>query len=279
MEEDSQYFVDIETNQTSNIKNMISILRSQFPEVNILFTPDKIEILQADASNTVIIHVELFSNEFNKYKCENKYLIGVELSNLDKILKGVLPKDILKIFIENPEHSEYDNHTTNPFGLIIERPEKNQTAKIYIDTIDINNEYEPDTDQVTSYEIELPSGDFCDIINQLKAVGGDVVRIIYNKDSLSFYTKGDSGRCELRRDKDKSDGNMKVKKSGYVDDNEIISIYVKLQKLVEFSKCSSISQIVTMFINNNKPIILQYKVGNLGLIKLITSFSTKPESW
>ena len=53
---------------------------------NMVVKSTKIEILQADASNTVIIHVELFSNEFNKYKCENKYLIGIELSNLDKIL-------------------------------------------------------------------------------------------------------------------------------------------------------------------------------------------------
>ena len=56
---------------------MISILRSQFPEVNILFTPEKIEILQADASNTVIVHVELFSNEFNKYIENNHEYVNI----------------------------------------------------------------------------------------------------------------------------------------------------------------------------------------------------------
>lgn len=281
-ENESNYLIQIETKQSSHIKGMFSVIKSQVDEVNIVISDDMLEILQTDVFHTFFVHVELFSGQFDKFICHKPIKIGVNISNIDKILKGVIPKDILTIFVEDPTHSlnTSETNSTYPFGFLIEKPDAGRCSQLFIDPIDVDSDdYQLANLAFSSYEITLSSTDLCDIVNQLKALSGEVVRIVYNKDRLSFYTKGEFGRGNIFCDKPQNNKSMKIDKTEYSNDGEIISIYVKVQKLIEFSKCAPMSTNVKIYLNKNQPLVLEYDIGNLGKIKLGTSICDKPEDW
>jgi len=286
-ETESKYLVEIETGQPGNLKAVFGVLKEQIAEANIDITPEHIEILQMDATHVVVAHVQLKATNFEKYHCKLPIKIGVDVVNLTKVLKGVGSKDILTIFVEDPNEKALqqgngeDSEVTHPFGLLIESPEKGQSSKVYLDTLDVNEDelLVPQLDY--PYHIYMPSSDLQSIVNNMKNMGGDIIRLLYVKDSLSFYTKGEIGRLEtIRSQTTKPESSLKIKKN--LQDNEesnIIEIFVKLQKLVEFTKCSSLSPMATIYLKNDFPLFLEYDVGSLGFIRLGVSPHTKPDTY
>ncbi len=277
------YLVEIETVQPGNLKAVFSVLKEQITEANIEITPEHIEILQMDPTHVVVAHVQLKATNFEKYYCKNPIKIGVDIVNLTKVLKGVGSKDILTLFVEDPRQQVNgdESEVTHPFGLLIESPEKGQSSKVYLDTIEVNEDelLVPDLDY--PYHIYMPSSDLQSIVNNLKNMGDDVIRLLYVRDSLSFYTIGEIGKIEtVRSQTTKPESSLKIQKNCPDDDDcKIIEIFVKLQKLVEFTKCSSLSPMATIYLKNDFPLFLEYDVGSLGFIRLGVSPHAKPDKY
>ena len=285
MATDSEYLVEIETLQPGNVKAAFAVLKEQLTEANLDITPDHIEILQMDPTHIVVAHVQLKTSNFEKYICKKPIKIGIDIVNLTKVLKGVGAKDILTFFVEDPSKktvgsgSGDESEASQLFGLRIENTEKGQVSTLYIDTLDVNEEelVVPNLDY--PYYIYMPSSDLQSIINNQKNVGGEIIQIRYIKDSLYFYTRGESGRLETVRSKTaKEDTSIKITKNVEGND-DIIEIYVKLQKLVEFTKCSSLSPMATIYLKNDFPLFLEYDVGSLGFIRLGVSPHKKPDNF
>jgi len=281
----SKYLVEIETGQPANLKSVFSVLKEQITEANIDITPDHIEILQMDPTHVVVAHVQLKASNFEKYMCKIPIKIGIDVVNLTKVLKGVGSKDILTLFVEDPNErilqqgNNDDSEVTHPFGLLIESPEKGQSSKLYLDTIDVNEDQLVVPQLDYPYHINMPSADLQSIVNSMKNMGGDIIRLLYVKDSLSFYTKGEIGRLEtIRSQTSKPETSLKIKKNLQDnDESNIIEIYVKLQKLVEFTKCSTLSPMSTIYLKNDFPLFLEYDVGSLGFIRLGVSPRNKTD--
>jgi len=280
-ESESKYLIEIETLQPGNLKSVFGVLKEQINEANITITKDAIEILQMDATHTVVCHLLLKAENFDKYVCRQPLKIGVDIVNLTKVLKGVGSKDILTIFVEDPNERLSDSDATHPFGLLIQNPEKGQSTKIYLDSLDVDQDEIDTPDLNYPYQIYMPSADLQSISNNFKNMGGEIIRLLYHKETLSFFTKGDIGKSETVRSKTlKEDSSIRIAHNAESDDkSNIIELYVKLQKLVDFAKCSSLSPIVTMYLRNDYPLVLEYDVGSLGLIRLGVSQHTKPEGW
>jgi proliferating cell nuclear antigen PCNA len=283
----SKYLVEIETGQPGNLKALFGVLKEQITEANLDITPEYIEILQMDPTHIVVAHVRLQASNFEKYYCKNPIKIGIDVVNMTKVLKGVGSEDILTLFVEDPNEKTLnqtmgdDNEVTHPFGLLIETPKKGQTVKLYLDTLDVNEDelVVPDLDY--PYHIYMPSVHLQSIVNNLRILGGDIIRLLYVKESLSFYTKGEIGRAEtIRAQTNKPEDSLKIQKN-IKDENDcgIIEIFVKLQKLVEFTKCSSLSPIATIYLKNDFPLFLEYDVGSLGFIRLGVSPHAKPDTY
>lgn len=56
--------------------------------------------------------------------------------------------------------------------------------------------------------------------------------------------------------------------SGGSDKYDIIQGYYNLKHLVLFTKCTNLSHNVQLFMKNDFPLIIQYRVGSLGYLKL-----------
>lgn len=279
--DEDKFLIQIKTIQPSNLKGAFSALKDQLSEANITITPEYFEILQMDPTHIVIAHLHLKATNFENYVCKKNVKIGVDIVNMTKVLKSVGAKDILTFFMEDPQEKAVngDDNPSQSFGLRVENAEKGQVSTLYMDCLDVNEDEIalPPTDYPIN--INMPSTDFQQIINSMKNVIGETIHIRYHKDSLYFYIKGDLGRLEIVRSKtSKEDNSIKVRKSVETD-NDIVEIYTKMNKMVEFSKCSALSPIVTLSMKNDFPLFLDYDVGSLGFLKLGISPSKKPDDW
>lgn len=282
---DAKFLVKIETLQPGNFKALFGILKeNNIVEANININENGIEILEMDPYHIVIVHVKLSANNFDSFYCKKPIKIGVDCVNLTKILKGVGTKDILTLFVEDPKENVNnlgESDISISFGLLIENSAKGQFSKIYIDTMDVNDHQMDVPDLNYPYHIQLPSSDLQSIVTNLKNIGGEVIKLLFHKDTLQFYTRGEIGILETTRSKTtKEDASIKIQKnSGGGDDPRIIEIYVKLERMVEFTKCSCLSPMATLYLKNDFPLFLEYDIGSLGFIRLGVSPHDKPDNY
>jgi proliferating cell nuclear antigen len=276
--------VRIETLQPGNFKSLFNILKeNNIVEANIIINQDGLEILEIDPTHIIVIHISLNASNFDSFYCSEPIKIGVDTVNLTKILKCVGTKDMLTMFVEDPDQASKggDGDTSRSFGLLIENSSKGQSSKIYIDTMDVNDHQVEVPDLNYPYHVQIPSSDLQSIVTGLKNMGGDVIKILFHKDKLEFFTKGEIGSQETTRAKtSKEDTSIKVQKGTSIEgDTSIIEIYVKLDKLVEFTKCSCLSPMATIYLKNDFPLFIEYDVGSLGFIRLGLSPHQKPDNW
>ncbi len=278
----SNYLIEIETLQPSALRGVFTTLKEQVSEAYINITPEGINILQMDATHVVICQVDLKATNFDKYICKRSVKLGVDIHNLAKVLKGVGAKDILTIFVEDPSNQIggfEDPDAQQHFGLRVENTEKGQVSTIYIDLRDINEDEIEIPDLDYPYCISMPSADLQSIANNMKNMEGDVAQIRYVKGVLYFYTKGDVGRFDISRSKtSKEENSIRILKN-FEDADEIIEIYVKLQKLVEFAKGASLCTMATIYLKNDFPLFIEYDVGSLGFIRFGISHHKKPDNF
>ena len=284
--DDSKYLAKIETLQPANFKSLFSILKeNNIVEVNMNITPNGLEILDIDPTHIVIVHVMLHADNFDSFYCKQPIKIGIDAVNLTKILKGVGTKDMLTLFVEDTSDQSYESGVSGmsdagiSVGLLIENSSKGQSLKFYIETIDVNDHQLEVPDLDYPYHIQLPSSDLQSIVTNLKNMGGDVIKVLFHKDTLQFFTKGEIGVLEATRSKtNKEDSSIKIQKNSQ-DESGIIEIYIKLEKMVEFTKCSCLTPVVTMYLKNDYPLFLEYDVGSLGFIRLGVAYHNKPDNY
>jgi len=285
MANDTKFLVKIETLQPSYFKSLFGILKdNNIAEANIIINNDGIEILEMDPLHFIVIHVLLNASNFESFYCQEPMKIGVDTVNLTKILKSVGSKDMLTLFVEDPEHSQTgeEGDLSRSIGLLIDNSSKGQSSKIYVGTLDVNDHDVSVPELNYPYHVQLPSSDLQSIVASSKNMNGEVIKLVYRKETLTFYTEGELGKLETIRTKtSKEDMSIRVGKRESVegDDTSIIEIYVKLDKLFEFTKCSSLSQTATIHLKNDYPLIIEYDVGNLGFIRLGLSPHNKPDNW
>lgn len=271
------YSVKITTRQGIMIKTLFTLISSHVTEINICIDPEKITINYYE-NLSIRICVELNDSEHGfsdggEYYCETPVKIGVNVANVAQMLKSVTAKDSITMYVEK----SLSPHLDNKFGFIVNSFDSNTSTNYEISTIDVNNDDFDIEDEIYPYEIRMQSVGLNKIISNLKQSGGDTVNIIFNKGELDFIAKGDkskiSSRCRDIEDLKLNDPANKYKKV------DIISIYVKLQKLLDIIKNTSLSPSMTLMLENDRLVILHYKIATLGYIKIGLAPVNKPDNF
>ena len=77
------------------IKVIIETLSSIIDETEFYITPKEFSISAMDPSHICLLKLELSKGDFDEYKCETECKIGLNLDDLDKILKRCGPNDTI----------------------------------------------------------------------------------------------------------------------------------------------------------------------------------------
>jgi len=247
--------MELKTVQTNAIKVLIEELKEILTDANIEFNETGLKVVAMDSSKTILVHLKLNSDKFDKYLCKKKIIVGVSMLNLFKLIKTANNSDTLTFFI--------DDVNMNVLGIVIENADKNSRTSFELNLMDLNEENIDIPPQEFGSIMTMPSVDFQKICRDMSNLS-DTIEIKSVGSQLIFSCKGDFAKQETKLG-ETPDGVNFVKLN---EATNIIQGYYNLKHLVLFTKCTNLCNSIEIYMKNNFPIVINFTVGNLGKLKL-----------
>ena len=257
------YALEVRTIQSSCFKILVEALKELLTDTCIEFDETGMKIITMDTSHVVLVHLKLDACKFEQYHCEGKIVIGVNMLNMYKLIRAINSNDILTLFI--------DSSDMNHLGIKIENGDKNTRTIYKLNLLDLDNQKITIDPADFNSVITLPSIDFQKICRDMNNIA-ELVEIKNISSQLILSCKGDFCSQETIIS-DSDSGNTISNKAS----NEIVQGIFNLKFLVLFTKCTNLSNTVDMYLKNDYPLLITYKVASLGEIKLALAPTDKAD--
>jgi proliferating cell nuclear antigen len=226
--------------------------------MSLLFDEDGIRMIAMDNTRTVLVHLRLYADKFEKYAYKHtagKFIIGVNTDHLYRIVRTATNDDTITFYIEEND--------PNTLGILLEDGEKKQVTRYKLNLLDRD---EPDIqlpETEFSAHITMPSLDFQKICRDMTLLGAKTVEIKNVATSLTFSCKGHfASRTTVMGDSEK-EFNITKRTT-----DEIITGNFSLPHLVLFTKCTNLCNNLEIHMKNDWFLMIRYVVANLGSIQL-----------
>jgi len=249
---------EAKTVQTSVIKSLFSLLSSVIADCNFVITKDCIKIVQLNNTQIALIHVKLDSQSFEEYtfNSEQPLIVGIRTESFLKIIKTIKHDETISFFIKEKElnyiYIKKENDVRN----------STNTFKIELCNIEYNKYNVPSVKFDTN--ITMSSCEFQRICKNYSSLGGKNLEI--KNIGQRVFLSGVGEFCSFEGIIGNSD-ETKFENSS----EEIIQNVFDIRYLLLFSNASNLSKTVNLYLKNNYPLVMLYKIGSLGDIKFIIS--------
>lgn len=288
----------IHTRKIPAIKSLIEALKEIFRDVNIKFTPKVEKPVEGDPTKTkitggmfitalnsnsnILVRLHLEADKFCYYHCkpdnDKQYvMLGINMSNLFKLIKFLNNDDELFMV--------YDRRSLNQLNLQYVNKQKKFTSNYYLNLLDLKEDIFNIGKQQFDFVITMPSGDFHSLIKNMGVIAEQVdIKFITTKNnySLSFSCRGEFASQEsVFNGVANSQGennminvlknNMNAENSESKDEHTIIQGVYELKALSLFSRCSSLCSTIELYIKNDSPLVIKYRIADMGSVHLILS--------
>ena len=257
----SRNVLEIETVQIAPFRTLMTALKDILQETNITFTKHGMRIVNMDKSHTILAHLFLRAEKFEKYICNKENIvIGVNLFHLFKLINTIDNEDTLTIYIED---QDYSDGVVRHLGLRFDNGDIRQVRNWKLRLIEPESEVLEQPDVEYDSVINLPSADFQKIIRDLSCISEKLEIQSVGKE-LIFRCSGQFAEAEVRRTE--LDGSMEFVQQE--DENAIIQGEFALKNLSYFIKCTNLCPHIEMYLGNGLPLVVKYNVASLGDINL-----------
>ena len=257
MSSDDNYALLLETIQVKEFKTLLEALKDILTEANLMFDQYGMKITAMEMEQTVLVHLRLFADKFERYHCKEPITVGVDMQELYRLLKVLGTNETLTIYLQEADDDKIGFKIYNPDGTI---------TKISLGRMDLNYKEleipEMDFDSI----ITMPSSEFQKVCRYYNAFS-DRIEIRCVNDNITLSCTGEAGRVSIK----KSYSNSDVDNVLEIDNQKpstIIQGYYTLKYLVSFSKCTDLCESIQMFLNNDFPLVISFQVGSLGELKM-----------
>jgi proliferating cell nuclear antigen len=249
------YALDLQTVQASAFRILVEALKEILTDANFEFDSSGMKIVAMDSSHTVLVHLRLNADKFEKYECTPKKLIlGINLINMYKLMKIMGNNDTLSLKVEDDDLSS--------LHIIIENSEKNSLTQFKLNLMDLHEENIQIPPPSFESVITMPSIDFQKICRDMHNLSEEIeIKSIGNQ--LVFSCKGQFATQETSIGSS-SNGLNFIQNNGDI----IVQGVYALKHLVLFSKCTNLCNSIELYLKNDFPLIIKYSVASLGEIKL-----------
>jgi len=277
--------LELKTTQTIAIKILCDTLNYLLTDINFVFYPHIIEYESEESDNcneyktggliikeinktgTILVYTKLDADKFDYYYYnynKKKLSIGLNLNNLLKCLKCMSHFDTMTW--------QVDSDDINKLIVILESTERKEKKNFKLNLMDLEEEkYEIEPIDFP-FSITLPSQDFHKYCKDMSSAT-DKIELICTKNKVIFLGTGELGQVEFEIGE--TNGGLSIEVNSNCSD-EIVQGLFELRFLLIFTKCSSLCSMVTIYLKNDYPLIVQYIIANLGCLKLVLSPS-KPQ--
>jgi proliferating cell nuclear antigen len=254
----SAYIVEAKTVQTGAIRTLMEALKCILVEMSLIFDRSGIRMVAMDNTRTVLVHLRLQAEKFEKYSYHHsgpRFVIGLNTDHLHRIVRTATNDDTITFYVEESD--------ANSLGVLLEDGEKKQVTRYKLNLLDRD---EPDIqlpETEFSTHITMPSLDFQKICRDMTLLGAKTVEIKNVNSSLTFGCKGHfASRTTVMGD---SENEFSIQKKG---SDDIVAGTFSLPHLVLFTKCTNLSNNLEIHMKNDWFLMIRYVVANLGDVKL-----------
>ena len=266
--------LELKTSQATAIKIVVDAINSLLTDANFDFFPYNIEndngesiiggmvVKEVNKTGKILVYMKLEADKFDIYKYnyhKKKLTLGIDINNLLKCLKCMSHFDNMTWLV--------DDDDINKLCIILESSERKEKKIFKLNLMDIEEQNYDITPIQFPYLIILPSTDFHKYCKDM-AASTDKIDIKSTSNKLYFSGKGEIGYIDF--EVGESNGGLSIT-SNTSNNNEIVQGLFELKFLLIFTKCTNLSNLVTLYLKNDYPIIVNYQIGSLGEIKLVLS--------
>jgi len=239
------------------LRLLIEVLKEILLESAILFDKSGIKIRSVAMENQSFLFLDLDASGFDIYNCVKPKTIGINTNNLHRSIKRIGTDDILSISLNE---NDINRLNINSF-------DNNKNFKIYdklrLIDIDFQNCVLNRGDGYTVH-FRTNAKAFQSMCRDLSIIGSDIVEITVHGESITFKCMTDQFSRDFIMGNSDTMGTTIINTAPDI----IVNGRFNLKQIIRFSKCSGFSTEIRIDLANNKPIIIEYDVSNMGKISL-----------
>ncbi|KAK2725429.1 proliferating cell nuclear antigen-like [Artemia franciscana] len=212
--------------------------------------------LQAmDNSHVSLVSLNLKAEGFDKYRCDRNLSLGMNLTSMSKILKCSSSDDIITMKAQ-------DSADTVTFTF--EAPSQDKVSDYEMKLMNLDQEHLgiPETDYACI--VKMPAGEFARIVRDLSQFGESVV-ICCTKEGVKFSASGDIGTGNIKLAQNKNVD--KEEEAVIIEMNEPVTLTFACRYLNSFTKATPLSSQVSLSMSPDVPLVVEYKVPELGFVR------------
>lgn len=241
--------------QGSMLKKVLEAVKDLLNEAIFDCSSTGIALQAMDSSHVSLVSLNMRSDGFETYRCDRNLSMGMNLATMSKILKCAGNDDVITM-------KASDNADSVTFMFESQNNEKVSDYEMKLLDIDAEQLGIPDTEY--SCVVKLPSGEFQRICRDLSQFGDSVV-ICCTKEGVKFSTSGDTGSGNIKLAQNSSSD--KEEEAVIIEMNQAVSLTFALRYLNYFAKATPLSPQVTLSMSQDVPLVVEYKIGDIGFLK------------
>ena len=254
----SKYCLFIQTLQATEIRTLVEALKDILIHTNIEINENGLSIMEIGRERISLVSLKLKAESFQNFHCEKSMVLGVNLINLNSLLRTVQSNDILTLFILANDR--------NKLGILLQDASKNKVTRYMLDLIELEHRRHRVPDIRPESVLTMLSSDFQQTCRSL-SVFTDEVEIFCAGNQIEFKGKGDYVE-QITQFGETEDG---VEFKEQANPSRPVQGMYNLKKLLSFAKCSNLSSMIKISMMNDMPMIIEYDITDLGNIKLCIS--------
>jgi proliferating cell nuclear antigen len=230
--------------QASAIRNLFEVLKDIINDVNIYFSKDGMKIMAFDIAHVTLVDVFMAAQNFEEYTCPKDISVGVNISNIFKIIKSIRSNDVITMSV-NSEN----------LNISVFNDSKKSKSNFSIHLLDLNDE-ELEMDKIDlEYVTAVSSVDFQKLVRDMSNIGSEMT-IKRESNTITFSCTGDFASQETI-----------VEQMTTVPGSA--SGIFKLKYLSMFTKGTILCSVVQILQSPipDSHIVFHYTIANLGDVK------------
>lgn len=261
----NKYLLEIHTVQCMKFKWLFSVIKDLLFDCNMHFDEDGAKICDLDRSHIGLVHLKMPAGNFSVYHCARPMMLGISITSLHKYLGHITQnnKTTLKLLVAED----------NPHVLTLEivTDDDPDVQRFHMKLLDL--ELNPASLEGENFKcvINMPSEKFQRYCRS-HALVGDVMDIITVGNQVQFKTESET-QGDITESIIKANKEEDVK---LLLPDEMIAGRFSLKFLQMFAKAQNLSNHVIIYFKQEYPLVLLYKIADLGDLKFALSPQVQP---
>lgn len=241
--------------QGSILKRLIDSIKDLVENANWDCSSTGLSLQAMDKSHVSLVSLVMRCDGFETFRCDRNLTMGTNILNLSKIMRCAGNDDVVTI----KAGDDGDKIT-----MVFESPNGEKVSDYEIRLMDIDSEHLGIPDTEYGCIVKMPSAELQRICRDLSQLG-DTVVITCTKEGVQFSTSGDTATGNIKLAQ--SANTEKEEEAVIVEMSQGVTLTFALQYLNHFTKATALSQQVTLSLNPDMPLVVEYKVADMGHIR------------